>query len=99
MEAKGKLDIRADQVPVARVMNASAWFRQLSGFSGGSDSVYATLHSEMSDSSEWKGYRRRRNLLLFAILGYVPIVGIVASITTRISGSTTPAFVVAFIWM
>lgn len=47
----------------------------------------------------WQEYRRRRNLLLFAFFGYVPIVSIVAVVTIRAPGRTTPAFVAAFTWM
>jgi len=54
----------------------------------------------MNDYVEsWQEYRKRRNLLLFAFLGYVPIVGIVALITIRLFGSTTPAFILALSWM
>jgi hypothetical protein len=53
----------------------------------------------MKDSDTWREYRRRRNLSLFALLGYVPFVGIFAMITIRLFGTATPAFVVAFVWM
>ena len=54
----------------------------------------------MNDFGEsWREYRKRRNLLLFAFLGYVPVVFIVALVTMRVFGSTTPAFVAAFTWM
>ena len=54
----------------------------------------------MDDYSEsWREYRRRRNFLLFVFFGYVPIVGLVAVVTMRLFGTTTPAFVAAFTWM
>jgi hypothetical protein len=54
----------------------------------------------MDDYSEsWREYRRRRNFLLLAFFSYVPIVGLVAVVTVRLFGTTTPAFVAAFTWM
>lgn len=54
----------------------------------------------MSESVEpWQDYRRRRNLALFAFLGYVPFVFMIAVVTGRLFHSTTPGFAVAFGWM
>jgi len=54
----------------------------------------------MSDSvGPWQEYRRRRNLTLFAFLGYVPFVFIIAVVAERLFHSTTPGFVVAVGWM
>jgi hypothetical protein len=54
----------------------------------------------MTDYDEsWREYRRRRNLLLFAFFGYMPIVGLFAFLTVRVFHTTTPAFVAGFTWM
>jgi len=53
--------------------------------------------SESVDS--WQEYRRRRNLALFAFLGYVPFVFVIAVAAQRLMHSTTPGFVVALGWM
>jgi hypothetical protein len=50
-------------------------------------------------AKSWQGYRKRRNLILFAFLGYVPAVGLIAALTIWAFKSTTPAFVAAFGWM
>jgi hypothetical protein len=47
----------------------------------------------------WREYRKRRNLAIFAFSGYVPIVFVIATITTRVFHTTTPAFIAAFSWM
>jgi hypothetical protein len=47
----------------------------------------------------WQEYRKRRNLILFAFLGYVPALGLIAALTIWAFKSTTPAFVAAFGWM
>ena len=54
----------------------------------------------MADYTEpWREYRKRRNLLLFAFLAYMPIVGLFGFLTIRAFKTTTPAFVAAFTWM
>ena len=67
----------------------------------GSFVCVATLHFRyMGDSVDpWLEYRKRRNLFLLAILGYVPIVFLITLATTRLFHTTTPGFVVAFGWM
>lgn len=53
----------------------------------------------MSESiNPWQEYRRRRNLALFAVLGYVPLVIVFAMASERLFHSTTPFFVVAIGW-
>jgi hypothetical protein len=59
----------------------------------------ATL-GDMSESSDpWQEYRKRRNLALFAFLGYMPVVFMFAVVTMRLFHSETPAYVAAFSWM
>ncbi len=54
----------------------------------------------MSQSVDsWQEYRRRRNLALFAFLGYVPFVFVFAVVTERLFHSTPPGFAVALGWM
>lgn len=54
----------------------------------------------MSESFEpWQDYRRRRNLALFAFLGYVPFVFVIALVAERLFHSLTPGRVVALGWM
>jgi hypothetical protein len=48
---------------------------------------------------EWGEYRKRRNLLLFAFLGYVPIVSAFAFLSFKFFHTDVPAFVFAFGWM
>ena len=47
----------------------------------------------------WREYRKRRNLVLFAFLGYMPIVGLFGFLTIQVFKTTTPAYVAAFSWM
>ncbi len=47
----------------------------------------------------WGEYRKRRNVALFAFIGYVPIVFAIALLSIRLFSTFTPAFVVAFAWM
>ena len=54
----------------------------------------------MSESVEpWQDYRRRRNLALFAFLGYVPFVFLISLLTLRLFHSLIPGFIVALGWM
>jgi hypothetical protein len=53
----------------------------------------------MMELDPWREYRRRRNLSLFAFLGYVPIIAVLAIVCDRLFGSATPAFIAAFGWM
>ena len=47
----------------------------------------------------WEEYRRRRNLAVFAFLGYVPLVFVIAVAAEHLFQSSTPGFVVGFGWM
>ena len=54
----------------------------------------------MADYTEsWQEYRKRRKLLLFAFLAYMPVVALIGFVTTWLFKSTTPVFVAAFSWM
>jgi hypothetical protein len=50
-------------------------------------------------TNSWARYRKRRNIALFAFIGYVPIVFCVALLSIRLFHTFTPAFVAAFAWM
>jgi membrane protein DedA with SNARE-associated domain len=47
----------------------------------------------------WSEYRKWRNISLFALVGYVPIVFGVGVLSMRLFDTFTPAFVLAFAWM
>ena len=47
----------------------------------------------------WHEYRKRRNLAIFAFLGYVPIVFLIALAGLHLLQSMTPGFVAAVGWM
>lgn len=47
----------------------------------------------------WQAYRKRRNLVWFAFLGYVPVCLLVAFVSFKLFSTLKPAFVVAFAWM
>src|SRR4051794_13722927 len=49
--------------------------------------------------SPWDEYRKRRNLVWFAFLGYVPTVFGVGVLSIRLFSTFTPAFVFAVAWM
>ena len=53
----------------------------------------------VSYEPQWQDYKRRRNLLAFAFIGYVPITGIFAYLTTQFlhTQAAIPAF--AGCWM
>jgi len=54
----------------------------------------------MSASDDpWREYRKRRNLTLFVVLGYLPTIGLIALTTNALFNTSTPAFVLAPIWM
>ncbi len=54
----------------------------------------------MSESVDpWQEYRKRRDLALFAFLGYVPFVFVIAVVAQRLFDSTTPGFIAALGWM
>jgi hypothetical protein len=47
----------------------------------------------------WREYRRRRNLSLFAFLGFVPVAFLLVQASVWLFGTATPAFILAFGWM
>jgi Zn ribbon nucleic-acid-binding protein len=54
----------------------------------------------MIDSIDpWQEYRKRRNLVLFAFLGYMPVVFLIGVVAIRLFHTTTPFYVTAFGWM
>jgi hypothetical protein len=54
----------------------------------------------MADYTEsWRDYRRRRDLLLFAFVAYMPVVALFGFLTIRVFKTTTPTFVAAACWM
>jgi len=56
-------------------------------------------YTEHVATDPWHEYRRRRNLSLFALLGYVPVIFVLAEVSLRLFGTATPAFVAAPAWM
>ena len=48
---------------------------------------------------EWQDYRRRRNLLLFASIGYVPACGVFGVFTMLLFHSDRPIVPFAICWM
>jgi hypothetical protein len=48
---------------------------------------------------DWKNYRRIRNQWILVFLGYVPVVGTIGFLSIKLLHTTTPAFVIAIIWM
>jgi hypothetical protein len=52
----------------------------------------------MGESDPWREYRRRRNLSLFAALGFLPFTFLLIKATVWLFGTATPAFVVGFGW-
>jgi hypothetical protein len=47
----------------------------------------------------WNEYRRRRNIMLFAFVGYVPIIFGLGVLSAHLFSTLTPALVLAFAWM
>jgi hypothetical protein len=47
----------------------------------------------------WREYRKRRNLALFAFLGYMPVVFLIGVVAIRLFQTTVPFYVAAFSWM
>jgi|SRR5882724_3039689 len=52
----------------------------------------------MVETDPWREYRRRRNLSLFAALGFVPFVFLLVQATVWLFGTATPAFIAGFGW-
>ena len=48
---------------------------------------------------QWQEYRKRRNLLAFAFIGYVPIVGALGYLGMRFLHTDMPFYVLASSWM
>jgi hypothetical protein len=54
----------------------------------------------MSDyQQEWQQYRKNRNQFWLVVVSYLPVVSIVAFISTRLFHTPIPGFVVALFWM
>jgi hypothetical protein len=52
-----------------------------------------------SYAEDWKKYKRLRNQWILVLVGYVPVVGTFGYVSMKLFHSTTPAFVLAFLWM
>jgi hypothetical protein len=48
---------------------------------------------------QWNEYKRRRNLFLFALVGYMPVVATLGSLIVRVFHTETLFLIVAFGWM
>ena len=54
----------------------------------------------MADYQEdWKEYKRIRNTFFLVFLTYIPVCGTVGFISEKLFHTSTPVFVVAFLWM
>ena len=64
-------------------------------------SSYRCYILESMDEYEvhWRDLKRRRNQLLFAFIGYVPITFVFAVLAEKLFHSDKPAFVFAISWM
>jgi len=49
--------------------------------------------------TQWQDYRRRRDLQLFALIGFVPAVFVVALVSLLLFDSDKPAVAFLFCWM
>jgi hypothetical protein len=59
----------------------------------------ALHYTVMAGTDPWREYRTRRNLSLFAALGFVPFVYLLIRATVWLFGTAIPAFFVAFGWV
>jgi hypothetical protein len=48
---------------------------------------------------QWQEYRKRRNLLAFAFIGYIPVVGSFGYGATRVLHTEMPFYVLASCWL
>src|SRR3982074_3300647 len=53
----------------------------------------------MAQPDPWDEYRKRRNIALFALIAYVPVVCGLGLLSMHFLSTFTPAFVLAFAWM
>jgi|SRR6478752_1100480 len=53
----------------------------------------------MAEKDPWHEYRRRRNLSLLSLVGFVPALVIFGAASYRLFGITTPGIMAAFAWM
>jgi hypothetical protein len=56
------------------------------------------IQAIVSNEQQWKDYRRRRNLLAFAFIGFVPIVGTLGYLTKRFLDTDLPFDIIAPCW-
>lgn len=48
---------------------------------------------------QWQEYRKRRNLLLFSFLAYVPVIGSIGFLMVKFLHTEVPVYILAFSWM
>ena len=60
---------------------------------------YSVLNHMNDFEQQWNEYRKRRNLVAFAFIGYVPIVGTLGFVSSKVLHTETAFFVLAFSWM
>jgi len=53
----------------------------------------------MAEADPWREYRKRRNLSVFAFIGFVPFVFLLIQATAWLFGTATPAFIAGFLWV
>jgi hypothetical protein len=54
----------------------------------------------MSEPADpWQEYRRRRNLVLFVLFSYLPLVFVTAMAADRLIHTSAPAMIVALGWL
>ncbi len=64
-----------------------------------SDSSYRCYILESMSEYDWRDLKRRRNQLLFAFIGYVPITLAFGVLAGKLFHSDKPVFVFAISWM
>src|SRR6202020_1649346 len=52
-----------------------------------------------SSVDPWREYRKRRNLAIFAFVGYTPFVFLIGILTMHLLHTKTPFYIVAISWM
>jgi len=65
------------------------------------DARVGSLNSGHMTSSvdPWREYRKRRNLAIFAFVGYTPFVFLIGILTMHLLHTETPFYIVAISWM
>ena len=86
-------------VKVKKRLDAGFGISGATGLTRAQGAIQVRFSLMCAPTDPWQEYRRRRNLVLYAFLGYVPCVSVIALLAQFLFHNLTLGFVAAIAWM